>query len=120
MPTLLYWNLENLTRDKYGNADIQRVISNGLMPGGAGFSLVVIVEVHTRARGRAFGQVYDTGGTQGLYLIYGLLYAANNNWRCVPPISTGTGCFSEAVGILYRSDVLNFQGPHVWSTVDAA
>lgn len=116
---MLYWNIQNITSEKYYDRDVQRVIADALLPGPGPWndiSLYVIVEVHTRATaGRQTGTIYDTSGTRGLYLLQGMLAGTSDSWRCVPPVSVGTGPYSEAVGILYRSDRLTFRGPHVWS-----
>ncbi|CBS89291.1 endonuclease/exonuclease/phosphatase family protein [Azospirillum lipoferum] len=117
---LLYWNIQNLSAEKYQEADVQTVISNALLPGvGPPFAwvpdIIVIVEVHTRAANQQPGQIYQTDGTTGLSLIAGLMAAIDNNYQCVPPVSTGTGYYSEAVGLIYNSAIFTFQGPHVWS-----
>src|SRR5205085_9388656 len=79
----------------------------------------VFIMIEPRSQAGALGSLATGGGPDGLYYLYEGLHLSNNNWRIVPPLKTvnkdlhGTS-YTEAVGIFYRSDTLEFIGPWVW------
>ncbi|WP_029013366.1 hypothetical protein [Niveispirillum irakense] len=114
---VLYWNIQNITSQRYLEPGIQHVIQSCLNSGAGLPDIIVIVEVYCRSANNINGRIFTTEGTAGLQLIFGWLLAQNPNYACIPPVTVG--CFGrcEAVGVIYRSDLFQFLGPHSWSNL---
>tara|TARA_B100001123_G_scaffold382350_1_gene453439 strand:- start:3454 stop:4725 length:1272 start_codon:yes stop_codon:yes gene_type:complete len=120
MVDLIYWNIENISRDRYQRDDVREVIQNALAPVNAHgnrqwANIYVIIEVHARGRGHGPGTIYNSAGAQGFYDIFNYLHGLDNDFAAVPPITVGYGGYCEAVGVIYDTSKLTFAGPHVWS-----
>jgi hypothetical protein len=81
----------------------------------------VFIVIEPRSNDGTLGSIATGGGPDGLYYIYeGLnIGTGATNWSLVPPLKTvnkdihGT-TYTEAVGIFYRNDRLEFLGPWGW------
>lgn len=115
---ILFWNIENFAFNKITDVDIAGVIDAVLFPpalGGAAVAdIIVVIEVY--ARFRAMGDVPIGSGALGLDALRNHIVGNLAGYRCIPPISVAAGGGkAEAIGVIYDSATLNFQGPMVWS-----
>lgn len=114
---ILYWNIENLTYNKFFDISMREVILQALL-GATNPDLIVIVEVFCRAtlgQERFNTRIYQTQGTDGLNALFNSVRLYANTYSSVPPVATGCNGYCEAVGFIYNTDVLQFRGPHVWT-----
>jgi len=115
---ILYWNIQNFAWNKWNDADINAVLGQVFFPAGFGGapSADIYVVVEVTARNTPLGDVPVGGGATGLNALVQAIQATHPNYLCVPPVSTADGGGqAEAVGVIYDSAQLRFDGPEVWS-----
>ncbi|MBP2312924.1 hypothetical protein [Azospirillum soli] len=115
---ILYWNVQNFTNGKYSNATLRKVIQDCITQAQYP-DLIILVEICFRnaADGGSGKVLSNLPGTQGLLQLYRWLKRKNRNYVCIPPVTVGAGGACEAVGCLYLSNRLTFQGPHIWTNM---
>ncbi|MDF2627833.1 MAG: hypothetical protein K0R39_1664 [Symbiobacteriaceae bacterium] len=129
MTRILYWNINNFSRNKILNDSnddtaydqsqdrlnhiVQQVFQANLP------DIFVIVEVYSRTmevniEGTALRS--DSSAGFGVLLLLDEIRArAGNNWCLVPPLNTGGYGFQESVAVFYNSTNLQFAGPYIWA-----
>jgi len=127
MIRILYWNINNFSRNKIFNdtddqsydesTDRSRHIVSQVM--GANVpDIFVIVEVYSRIREvGAEGTVLSSDGNAGfgaLLLLDEIRQRHGNHWCLVPPLNIGGGGMREAVAVFYDATKLQFAGPYGW------
>jgi hypothetical protein len=130
MARILYWNVNNFTRDKVFAAappadalrasdrlDHMQYILLGAV-GGKVPDIIVLVEVGNRSPAVLLeGGVIDSGGNAGmgvLFLLDQLRAWLGQTWCVVPPLRLGEGMQREAVAVFYNAANLQFTGPNLF------